>query len=299
MKLSLIVMTSFYPAAQHAVHYADTLARTFGGQVVLLHANRVALFDPYIFAGEGLRREELRGAAEMKSLLARQAEKLGAPATVEIATDLLPEVARDLLARYHPALFVVGRPVPTRTGPEDFSSVVLELLQAAHIPVLLVPQGAAAANPPRRVLIAADCEEFSVSGAAVGVHQLLVSLGAAVTVAHVSALEEDDSCLYALNAVRRSGILAALPEAELRGYQHKDAVSGVLEGMHDTQADLVVVVARPRSYLGELFHESVTAQVMHQSTVPVLVVPAAQNVETPGPSKNLKKQAQRHSSSAH
>jgi nucleotide-binding universal stress UspA family protein len=38
--------------------------------------------------------------------------------------------------------------------------------------------------------------------------------------------------------------------------------------------DLVVLIARPRSFLGQLFHRSVTAQVLLHSRVPVLVLPA-------------------------
>ncbi|QKG55273.1 universal stress protein [Hymenobacter sp. BRD128] len=45
--------------------------------------------------------------------------------------------------------------------------------------------------------------------------------------------------------------------------------------MADTQADLVVVLARQRSYWGGLFHRSVTGQLLTHSPVPVLVLPVA------------------------
>ena len=291
MNISLIVMTSFYPAAQQAVQYADVLAGALGGQVVLLHANRVALFDPYVFAGDSWRKQELEGEKEIETLLERQAEQLWSPASVEIATDLLPDVARDLLARYHPALFVIGRPAPDPTGPEQLSTIVLELLQAAHIPILLVPLGSKALNPAQKVLVAADTEDFKPAGPADAVHLLLGSLGMqGVTVAHVSVLEEDESCAHALQAVKRSGLLEGMPEPSLRGYQSKNPAAGVFEGIRDTQADMVVMMARPRSYLGELFHTSVTVQVMHESPVPVLVVPATNPAEEKKPGQRVQAQ---------
>ena len=276
MKLSLIVLASFYPAAQQAVEYADALSCAVDGRLVLLHANRVAIFDQYVFAGEGWRRQELERNMGVEMLLANLAGKLRTPTTVEMATDLMPELAQDLIARYHPALFVVGRPDPTAAGPERLTPVVLEILQAAPMPVLLVPHGTPAADPPQRVLVAADSEAFGMAGPAAGVPQLLSCMGAQVTVAHVSPLEDDESCARALRAVQAGGLLAGLPEADLRGYQFQHPASGILAAIRDTQADLVVVLARPRSYFGELFHQSVTAQVMHQSQVPVLVVPATE-----------------------
>jgi hypothetical protein len=52
MRFSLIVLANFYPAAQHAIQYADALASAQGGRIVLLHVNRASLYDPYVFAGK-------------------------------------------------------------------------------------------------------------------------------------------------------------------------------------------------------------------------------------------------------
>ena len=50
--------------------------------------------------------------------------------------------------------------------------------------------------------------------------------------------------------------------------------AGVLQAIIDTQADMLVHIARPRSFLGRLFHESVTAEVLRHSMVPMLLLPA-------------------------
>jgi nucleotide-binding universal stress UspA family protein len=257
------------------VAYADTLGNTVGGQLVLLHANRVAVFDQYAFAGEGWRRQELERDVKVESLLSGQARRLRTPALVEMATDLMPELAQDMITRYHPALFVIGRPASSAAGPERLTPIVMEILQAAHMPVLLVPEGTIAADPPTRVLIAADAEPFGLAEPAAGIPHFLSSLGAQFTVAHVSALEDDESCAKALQAAKTSGLFAGAPEPSVRGYQYQNPANGILEAVEDTEADLVVLMARPRSYLGELFHMSITAQVMHLSHVPVLVVPTA------------------------
>ena len=273
MSPTFIVLTSFYPAAQQALHYADSLASALGGRLVLLHVNRASLYDPYVFVGENWRREELEGEADTAALLAQMTGQLQAPATVELATDLLPNVAHDLVTRYQPALFVLGRPAPENASPEQLSATTLELLRAAQLPVLLVPLDTATAVPPQQVLIAADGEECALPDSAAGVHQLLWAPGVALTVAHVSTVEDDEGCARALRAVQSCGLTAGRPETALRGYQANQPTPGVLAAIADTQADLVVLLARHHSYFGELFHRSVTAQVANQSPVPVLVVP--------------------------
>ncbi|SDY60116.1 universal stress protein [Hymenobacter psychrophilus] len=59
----------------------------------------------------------------------------------------------------------------------------------------------------------------------------------------------------------------------------------MLAAVLDTRADLVIVLARQRSYLSDLFHRSVTANLLQTCPVPVLVLPTAAPVpvaEMPG-----------------
>ncbi|TLM88820.1 universal stress protein [Hymenobacter jeollabukensis] len=45
--------------------------------------------------------------------------------------------------------------------------------------------------------------------------------------------------------------------------------------MADTQADLLILLARPHSLWRRLFHRSITAEVLRRCPVPVLLVPVA------------------------
>ncbi|SHJ81583.1 Nucleotide-binding universal stress protein, UspA family [Hymenobacter daecheongensis DSM 21074] len=284
MSLTLIAFAGFYSAARQAVRYADALAQALRANLVLLHVNRASLFDPYELVGEAYREEELTRQTDTAATLYEQAAALRTPATVELATDLLPVVAQDLAARYRPALFVLGQPHHEHAAAASVAQACAELLRAGHYPLLLVPATATAAPPPRRVLIAADREAFALAPTAHPLHQLLAGLGATVVVAHVSSGVQDDAgCAAALRAVQASGLLADLPTPELRGYEHDDYADGLLAAVQDTGADLVLVMARERSYLGELFHRSVTARLLAHCPVPVLVVPTAAEVPQSAP----------------
>ncbi|UYZ59656.1 universal stress protein [Hymenobacter latericus] len=274
MGTTFIVLTNFYPPARAALQYADALASAQGGQLVLLHANRASLYDPYVFAGEAWRRQELEQSADTEALLAQLAAQLRVPATVEVTTDLLPTVAADLAARYYPAVFVLGLPAASHNSPEQVSATTLDLLRAAQLPLLLVPEGTAP-NPPQQLLVAADREAFELTEAAKVVTPLLRHMGTELTVAYVSEVEDNAGCTRALRAVQHSG-LAPNRSLSLRGYLHKSAATGIMEAQQDVGADLVLLMARSRSYLSEVFHRSVTAQVMARTRVPMMVVPVTE-----------------------
>ena len=61
---------------------------------------------------------------------------------------------------------------------------------------------------------------------------------------------------------------------ELYEHRHFFSVTGIIQTLEDTRADSLVLIARPRSFMGALFHHSVTAEVLMHSSLPVLVLPA-------------------------
>ncbi len=287
MALSLIVFAGFYPPARRAIEYADILAQALNGGLVLLHVNRASLFNSSdLVAQEGYHQQELARQTDTAAILYQQAEGLQTTATVEVVTDLLPAVAQDLARRYQPALFVLSQADEDRPAAADLLTSCVEILRAGSYPLLVVSTTVPAEHPPRRILIAADREPFTLTSEAAALRPLLALPGAEVVVAHISiGVEDDEGCALALRAVQASGLVEGLPTPELRGYQHEQYAEGVLAAALDTRADLVVVLARQRSYLGDLFHRSVTAQLLEKCPVPVLVLSTAAPVpltETPG-----------------
>ncbi|MBD2721045.1 universal stress protein [Hymenobacter armeniacus] len=281
MPLTLIVLSGFYEPARHAIRYADTLAQAVHGQLVLLHVNRASLFDPYELVGavgEKYHRQELAAQTDTVAALRQLAHTLHSPATVEMATDLLPDIAHELATRYSPALFVLGQPDEDHPDHEGMAALCAELLRAGHYPVLAVPTTAPTDQPPHRFLIAADREPFALGPAAQALRPVLALLGTAVVVAHVSeGVVDDDGCAAALHAVRRSG-LVEFQTPELRGYLDSDYAEGLLTATQDAAADVVITLVRQRSFMSDLFHRSVTARLLELCPVPVLVLPTAAEI---------------------
>ena len=153
----------------------------------------------------------------------------------------------------------------------------LDILRISPYPMLVVPHTVVRGTLPRRVLLAVDGEAFSLGDHAGTVRQLFTALGAELTVLYVApGPNAAAKAAAALVTVQQTGLTVGLPAAQVRAVASDHPAEGILKTAKAADFDMVMVIARPRSFLGKLFHRSVTAQVLLHSTLPVLVVPATE-----------------------
>ena len=272
MALSLLVLTDFTQPADYALAYADQLAGAIGARLVLLHVRRDAILDP----------EQLTGTladldTEAINLAFASLEReLAAPAVAEVGHGLVAEAVARAVRQHQPTLIVLGRTEAGNTPDELLTPLAFALLRTIPHPLLVVPASPAALPVPRRVLLAVDGEPFTLGPYAGTVRHLLDALPAALTVLHVLPPGSADVLPgLALKSVERTGLADDL--AELTHYQRMFAphpAEGILQVAGSAEFDLVALISRPRSFLGSLFHHSVTAQVLLHSPIPVLMLPA-------------------------
>ena len=272
MALSLLVLIDFHHPTDHALAYADRLAGAIGARLVLLHVRRDALLDP----------EQLSGTlAELDTeainlAFANLERGLTAPAVVEIGHGLVAEAVARAVRQHQPTLIVLGRTEAGNTPDELLTPFALTLLRTIPHPLLVVPAGPASPPGPRRVLLAVDGEPFTLGQYTGAVRHLLDALPATLTVLHVLLPgSANELAGQALESVERTGLADDLAELT----RHRRVVAphpaeGILRVAKSAEFDMVALVARPRSFLGRLFHRSVTAQVLLHSPIPVLLLPA-------------------------
>ncbi|MCC3159729.1 universal stress protein [Hymenobacter sp. 15J16-1T3B] len=267
--LTLLVLTSFFPESRRALRLAAELAQPLGARLVLVHVDQLALLNADVRGPEWPEQ-----TAELREALQALADEQPVAADLAIVNDLLPDAVDELLTQYHPALFVLGR--PAAAGADfDIGAAVLEILRNARVPLLLVPESYAGPAAPRRVAVAADDEPFSLDRGAEPARQLLRQLPPAqATVVTVVPMQVDESCAAALRHVRLSNLLPDAVPVTAEGFYAQHPADGLLPALAATQADWLLMLARRRSLLGELFHRSVTGRLLGLSPVPVLVVPA-------------------------
>ena len=268
---SLLILTDFFQAANRALDYATNLAVPLGARLVLLHVRRDSIVDPELLTGKLSILDNEAVNMAMNSL----ASELHVPVVAEVGHGRVAYAVADAVSRHHPTLVVLGRPDTEDTPDELVSTTALDLLRTAPYPMLVVPHNVHTTKPPRRILLAVDGEPFSLGRHAGAMRHLLEALHAEITVLHVTENANADKNAAVLALVQRTGLTVDLAQP----IRTLDVVAatpaeGILQVTQPKDVDLVVLIARPRSFLGELFHHSVTAQVLLHSAVPVLVLPA-------------------------
>jgi nucleotide-binding universal stress UspA family protein len=277
MNSSILLLANLPEAAAHTARYAAAFGCPLGLRLVLLHCYLYPVLSEPELLTAATEELDLNEAETMTALRALARSLPGTTEVLEASGIVLDDMAA-AIGRYQPLLLAMGLGPDQGLLDELLRSQVLPVLRDTRRPVLLVPAAATAAGPPRRVLVAVDGEPFTPNAAGQAVAPLLASWAAAYTVAHIlpSPDEAARSSHLALADVRASGLLP--PEAPVRLYQqiYSSPVAGIAQALADTQADLLVLIARPRSFLGALFHRSVTAAMLRHCQVPILLLPAAE-----------------------
>ena len=271
MTPSLVVLTDFYAVSNRALSYAAGLAMPLGAHLLLLHTRHDALLAPDDYGSS-----YHTGAGERKTAYALQAlaGQQPVPTEVDISEDSLLAAVREAVQHRHPLLVVLNRPDPVVTPTDLVTDTALHLLRHAPYPLLVVPPAGWDAFPPRRLLLLVDGQPFSLRPHQDLLRKLLQATQGTLDVLHVVEDGQDTlGSAAVLGTVRDNDLVDALAESSLHEVYQSSVVAGALEEAARQTADLLLVVARPHSWLGELFHDSVTARLLRESPIPVLVLP--------------------------
>ena len=266
--LTLIVLTNFFPAARQAIRYAAGLALPTGARLVLLHVQAASVLEGELLPKGAPQAADLRAAIQALA----QGVSSATTITVELVPDLQLSTAARLTRRYGPALFVLGRAVvPEREDEVTIS--VWSLLRSGDFPLLVMPESYNGPFSPTRVAVAADGDPFELDHPTAA-QQLLAHLQPVLTVVRVEGIEDDQACATGLRYVQASGLTAGARHTTPLAVRDLDPAQGLLTAIAQTEAQLLVLIARRRSFLGEMFHRSVTSKMLAASPVPLLVLPA-------------------------
>ena len=285
MKPTFLVLADVSPGAHRAAHFAGLLAAAVGAQVVLLHLAAEPVLEPelgvVIHPGE-----DFEPTPDSNAAMAALASLLPVPTTVEKAVGSLHDVLTDMMLRWQPHLLVLGLAAEHDVLDALLLNQAVPALRDTGLPLLLVPAGAAQ-NPglPQLVAIAADDEGFQLSAASQVLRPLLDSWPATYCVVHVVPPNGDDapgdsSLGRAEAAVRRSGLVPAAGLCTTYLVRNEPRSQGIVQAALDVQAEMLVLLARPRSFLSSMFGWGVAAQVARISLVPLLLLTTQSRLAT-------------------
>jgi nucleotide-binding universal stress UspA family protein len=271
MNPSLVVLTDFFSLSNQALSYAASLGLQLDTHLVLLHLRHDGLLSPEEYNSRHTRKEERKTVHELEQLAAKQP----VPTEVDISDEFLPDAVRETVKRHHPLLLVLGRPGSATMPQAVVTSTAMDLLRHAPYPLLIVPTVGWDTSPPRRFLLAIDGEPFLLFEHQDVMRRLLHATQGTLEVVHVT---DDEHVRPDRATIRRiiqaSDLVPPLPETSMHEVYQPSVVGGILQEATRQKADILVVVARRHSLLGSLFHSSVTAQLIQESPIPILLLPA-------------------------
>ncbi|MGY3089034.1 nucleotide-binding universal stress UspA family protein [Hymenobacter sp. UYAg731] len=281
MAPSILVLANVSATAERAARYAARLGAPLHANIVLLNLLPFNTY-PVLLTPELVEMETREASRERKERLdglwsiARQLPGL---AVVEEAAGAMFDAVTGAVRQHQSLLLVMGLSAEHSLLDHLLHNQILPVLRATHLPLLLVPEAAPPPKLPHRVLLALDGAPFTPNAAARHLAPLLAACPATYTIAHLA--DEDEALEFSNQLVRAelraSMLLPVSAPVELYQIVDQSPADGILQASIDTRADLVVLMARPRSFLGRLFHRSVTAQVIGRSQKPVLLLPAEES----------------------
>lgn len=274
MKPAFVVLTDLSGAAESALTYTTRLAACLQGRLVLLHVylNVNALVEPEMVLATTA--AQLASRQQLRADLCLRAEMLPVPADAELSLDTLTMAVRGAVQRHQPLLLALGREQPHTLLGRLLPHRTVSVLRTARHPLLVVPEGCPETELPHRIMVAADGHSFWLTPPSLALASLLLALQPTTSVVHVATQAHGPSPAdVALESVRRTGLFGAITSSSLYEVREETPAEGILLAASELRAQLIVLLARPHSFLGGLFHRSVTAQVLRLSAVPVLVLP--------------------------
>lgn len=249
MSTSLVVLTAQHVALGPSSAYATRLARAMGVPLRLLPPH---LTEALTSGAGGLGPHEPLQAGMPRP---------GTPAAI--------------LAAQNALLLVLPRPTIAEARPGWLATLAGALLQSTTQPLLIVPPQPQGEVPPLRMVLAASGEPFQLVHGRRAMHALLFTLPIHLKVVHVQLPGQAPNGTEALQSVLTCGLATRSVATELLEVAADNAAEGILLGLAQASADLLVLIVRQRSLREGRFAQSIPAALLQRSPVPVLLLVAA------------------------
>jgi len=270
----ILVPTDFSAASGRALQYARRLARHLKARVVVLHVYHPSfdLNNPYLDVPVN-DFDQFKQKALDDFLLEFDGLSGEEPEHPRPETELIVGFAGEEIVHYAEAgdLIVMGTIGTGKAVLEKvFGSVSSYVARHARVPVLLVPKEKGY-RPVRKVMYASDHAQADEA-----------MLKSALS---ESALQPEE--VHFVHAEREAGVEWQVAEVRLEQLQAGAApglsmrfveltCEQIVEGLYryatEQEIDLIVMSTVHRNFVEDLFHRSVTRQMIRYSTIPILVM---------------------------
>lgn len=276
----LLCPVDFSQYSAVALKIAGGLARTFGAEVTVLHAQRLEAPVYFTTAQLKLLKTELRRSSRAARAYVSDFAGQNLPENIQRSITIVTEDPVTAVLRgaqdFHADLIVMGTHGRTGLTKVRLGSVMESVLRQARVPVLTVGPGVkptASLGLVRRILCPVDYSSLAKLAFDYAT-AFAETTGAELIVTHIVEAAEkhqplDEArralCDWVAPAVRER---CSVKEVVRQG----DRTEQILAEAKSSGADLLIVGARPHATIGEMLFGSTTESVIRLAPCPVLSV---------------------------
>jgi len=269
---TILVATDYSATADNAVQFAANLAKVFKAELILFNA-----FHPSVHVSNSLVSPESIDAimTDNKNRLKALAKETGKRYQIEVqgvtrAMDTV-ETLEDYTTWHKADLVVMGMD-SNLTEYKVFGNTTTAVIRRLKTPTLVVPNGIWYKGFSK-ILYACEPAFVSDNNHLALLDEITRQFGAELQLLHVETKEYDadtvSNNIHAMHAVVKQ------INHSYNVIENPSVGDGILEGVKEWQADLLVMVPHRPGFWERLFNGSTTREISLRTRVPLLILPNA------------------------
>ena len=270
---TLLILTDFSPAAEHAALYACTLAEHLKSKTMVLYHS----YEAGVFFDEGtavinekdtLSQVSLRNLQEVESHIK---EKIPHNTVIRLRTDTFALSDIDIVAKEEGAsLIIMGTVNKNKLEEIVMGSSALTVCKSSDYPVVLVPAHVKT-QIPQNIIFACDLKEVEKT---IPVTKLKVLLNELKLPLNILNVEDETKYHVTETEPAAENLNNILKEYDPEYYNIKSAnvVEGIIEFSKQYEATLVLLISRRQHFMEGLFYRSLTRKFAPITPFPLLIL---------------------------
>lgn len=271
---TILVPTDFSSNAETALHFAILLAKKLKAKILLAHAYQLSTASaaaPHNLLADEIVESKLKAERSMKALCVHIDHAEGVPYEyfLEVGNNL--DVLLQIIKEKGVGLVVMGTRGNNKLSSAIFGSTTSSLMAKANCPILALPEGLRFDKGIRKITYASDYRMNDIV-AIQKIVEIAEVFHAQINVLHISGDEIDaekevsmmsDFMKKVTNVVDYNNISFQL----LHG---NDVEEKLEQYMAEDSTDMMVMATHNRGIMDRLFGNSITKEVVMETTIPLL-----------------------------
>jgi nucleotide-binding universal stress UspA family protein len=262
----ILVPTDFSENAYNALNFAIAFANEFGSEITLIHTFKLYSSTGMFISVESYMEEDAR--KDLAEMIRETLPKLKNGASIKhklYRGDAAPVIA-SVADKENYDLIIMGTQGASGLKEVFTGSTTNGVIKASHTPLLMIPEGFTY-RPVKSAVFAIDQNEISGKKVVTPLVKMAKTFQTKINIFHQDTGGKDTG----IKAKIREYLdpVEASFHFSLDRQQITASIDEFVEEMH---ADLLCMVRRKRSFLENIFHQSVTTEEAFHSQIPLLVL---------------------------